>query len=77
MVNQWEQYDDDEAQNGNVLAQYDFRDFDKYDAIPILILFVAIFATMCYYAMLPATTKLSKVGSLLHMLTSPSTFALW
>lgn len=62
MVNQWSQYDTDDAPvengNGNVLNQYGFEGFDQNNAYWIVLLFSGGFALMAYFAMLPPKKKL-------------------
>lgn len=65
MVNQWSRYDTDDTAddrtrdgNGDILATYQFDDFDKYDSFWILVLYMILFACAALYAMLPPKKKL-------------------
>lgn len=71
MVNQWGQYNDDD--NGNVLAQYDFNDFNKNNTIWISLLFMGFFGGMCYISMQPPKRHLEKVNDVSDLTNEPAT----
>jgi ABC-type multidrug transport system ATPase subunit/ABC-type multidrug transport system permease subunit/uncharacterized membrane protein YhdT len=68
MVNEWSKYDTDDADdatrsgNGDILDTYGFDNFNKNSAFWILILYLAGFAGLTYYFLLPPEKKLEKVA---------------
>lgn len=68
MVNEWSQYDTDDADdatrsgNGDILETYSFDNFDMNDSFWILLLYMGGFAALTYYFLLPSLKKLEKVA---------------
>jgi ATP-binding cassette subfamily G (WHITE) protein 2 (SNQ2) len=66
MVNEWKQYDTDDAGSGtgsgDVLEAYSFDDFGLADVVWISFLFIAGFLVISLYALLPARSRLIKVS---------------
>lgn len=65
MVNEWTMFDTDDqpvpTNNGNVLAEYDFENFDKNHSFWIGLLYIMGFSLMTYYAMLPPRKRLMQM----------------
>eukprot|EP01039_Chlorochromonas_danica_P003350 gene3350-3673_t len=69
MVNEWSRYDTDDSTddankdgNGDILEVYGFEDFAKENCFWILPLYMAFFAGLTYYCLLPPVKKLNKVA---------------